>query len=115
MAKRFIRVDTVTYSRLGKNRRKLQKWRRPRGKQNKVRLCRAGYFAMPSVGFRSQRKETGKIQGLVPKLVHNVSELSALAKNNIAIIARVGARKKIEMLKKAEELKIRVLNIGGKK
>lgn len=115
MTRQFLRVDTVKYSRLGKGRRKLRKWRRPRGKQNKVRLCRAGYPVMPSIGFKTPRNLSGKIEGLTPKLVHNINELASLAKNEIAIIARVGAKKKMEMLKKADELKIKILNIGKNK
>ena len=52
---------------------------------------------------------------MIPKLVHNLSELESLGKDNAAIIARIGARKKLEIIKKADELKIKVLNIGGKK
>lgn len=112
---KFIRPDTFRFSRLGKNRRKLQKWRRVRGKSNKLRLGRAGYPKVPSVGFKTPRKEAGKVQGLIPKLVHNLDELNSLTKNEAAILARIGARKKLELIKKADELKIKILNLGGKK
>jgi large subunit ribosomal protein L32e len=115
MKHRFLRVDTQRFSRIGKNRRKLQKWRRPRGKSNKLRLGRAGYAATPKVGFKTARKDSGKVKGLMPKLVHNLNELNALTKNEAAILARVGARKKLELIKKADELKIKILNLGGKK
>ena len=112
---RFVRADTFRLLRLGKKRRKLKKWRRPRGTHNKLRLKRVGHPALPTVGHRSPRKESGKISGLIPKLVHNVNELSKLDKNSIAIIARVGARKKLEIIKKAEEMKIKIINLGVKK
>jgi len=112
---KFLRVDTNRFSRIGKNRRKLQKWRRPRGKSNKLRLGRAGYSASPKVGFRTSRDEAGRIKGLMPKLVHNLAELSMLTKDEGAIIARVGARKKLDIIKRADELKIKILNLGGKK
>ena len=112
---KFLRVDTNRFSRIGKNRRKLQKWRRARGKSNKLRLGRAGYSQVPRVGFRTSRNESGRIKGLIPKLVHNVNEISALTKDNGVIIARVGARNKLEIIKKADELKIKILNLGGKK
>lgn len=111
----FLRPDTQRFSRLGKNRKKLQKWRRVRGKSNKMRLGRAGYPPVPTVGFKKARKESGKVQGLMPQLVHNIAELEKLTKNNIAIIARIGARKKLELIKRAEELKIKIANLGGKK
>ena len=112
---KFIRPDTVRFLRLGKKRRKLQKWRRVRGKSNKMRLGRAGYSTVPKVGFKMPKKEAGKVFGLIPKLVHNLNELQALTKNEAAILARIGARKKLELIKKAEELKIKILNLGGKK
>jgi len=112
---KFLRVDTNRFSRIGKNRRKLQKWRRARGKSNKLRLGRAGYSQVPKVGFRTARKDSGKVKGLVPKLVHNLNELIALTKDEGAIIARVGARNKLEIIKKADELKIKILNLGGKR
>ena len=117
MSRKFLRVDTAIHLRLGARRPKMQKWRRPRGKQNKIRLKRAGYMKMPRIGFKTARKDSGKIKGLVPKLVHNVQELQNITKDNIAIIARVGAKKKMEILKKAEELKIKILNAkaGGNK
>ncbi len=115
MYRRFVRSNTMRFLRLGKNRRKLLKWRRARGKSNKMRLGRAGHPSVPKVGFKTPSKEAGKVDGLFPKLVHNVKELESIGKNEIAIIARVGARKKLEMIKKADELKIKILNMGGKK
>lgn len=115
MSHKFLRSDTNRFLRLGKKRRKLQKWRRARGKSNKLRLGRAGYPSVPKVGFRTARKEAGKINGFTPRLVHNLNELQSLGKNEVAILARIGARKKLELIKKAEEMKIKILNIGGKK
>jgi large subunit ribosomal protein L32e len=115
MPLKFLRVDTFRFSRLGKNRRKLQKWRRARGKSNKLRLGRAGYSQVPKVGFKTAKKDSGKVNGLVPRLIHNLKELQALGKNDAAILARIGARKKLELIKKADELKIKILNLGGKK
>jgi ribosomal protein L32E len=112
MQRKFLRSDTNRFSRLGKGRRKLQKWRRARGKSNKMRLNRAGYSSVPKVGFRTPKKEAHKVQGMIPKLVHNLSELEALGKNQAAILARVGALKKLELIKKADELKIKIVNMG---
>jgi len=115
MSRKFLRSDTCRFLRIGKKRRKLQKWRRARGKSNKIRLGRVGCPSMPKVGFKTPRKTAGKVQGLTPKLVHNVAELEKLTKNDIAILARIGARKKLELIKKADELKIKIMNLGGKK
>lgn len=114
MQRKFLRVDTFRFSRLGKNRRKLQKWRSVRGKSNKMRLGRAGYSKVPTVGFKSPRKDSGKVGGLIPRLVHNVKELEALQKDNIAVLARIGAKKKLEMIKRAGELNIKIMNLNNR-
>lgn len=116
MAKKpkFLRTDSSRFSKLGKNRKKLQVWRAAKGRHSKIRRRRVGYPVMPSVGYGSSRKEFGKISGLSPVLVHNTSELKSLDKSSIAIIARVGARKKIEILREADKLGIKIRN-GGKK
>jgi len=112
---KFVRTDFWRHSKLGKGRKKLQVWRRARGMHNKIRRMRKGYPVMPMIGYKSNKAESGKVQGLVPVLVHNVHELSKLSKHNIAIIAHVGARKKLDILKKADEMKIRILNAEEKK
>jgi len=115
MSKRFVRTDSFRFSRLGKNRKKKQVWRRADGVQSKIRRKRRGYITIPTIGIRTPRKIRDKIQNLNPILVHNSSELSKAGKDSIAIIARVGARKKLEIIKKASELGIKIYNIGGKK
>jgi len=113
---KFIRTDSFRYFKIGKNRKKLQVWRRAKGVHNKLRRQRKGHPAIPTVGYMAPRKTVNKIDNKTPMLVHNVAELSALNKSmHIAIIARIGAKKKIDVLKKAEELGIKVLNVGGKK
>jgi large subunit ribosomal protein L32e len=113
---RFLRSDWMRLSRLGKNRRKKQKWRRARGRHNKLRNKRFGYPVMPTVGYASPKSESGLIQGLKPVLVHNLAELSTLdKKKNIAILARVGAKKKLELMKKANESGIKIYNINKEK
>ncbi len=111
----FLRADTFRHLRLGKKRRKLQKWRKPRGHHNKLRLKRFSHPGQPSIGYGSQKKNAGKVNGLIPSLIHNISELEALnAKTQAVILARVGAKKKLELLKKARELQFTILNARGK-
>jgi|SRR3989344_6514935 len=111
----FLRTDWMRFSRLGKNRKKLQVWRRARGKHSKIRKKRFSYPVMPTVGYKTQRKDIGRIDGKIPVLVHNLNELLALTKNNVVILARVGAKKKLELIKKANELNLKITNLGGKK
>lgn len=109
--KTFIRRDSTRYSKIGKNRKKLQKWRRPKGRDNKMRLNRKSYPAKVKVGYKSSKRDSGKIDGKVPVVVYNLSDLERLGKENIAIIAKVGAKKKLEMIKHADEKKVRVINV----
>ena len=112
----FVRVDTHRISRIGKGRKKMWKWRRPTGKHNKTRLKRFSYPIQPGIGFGTPRKDAGKIKGLYPILITNMSDLDKADKNNILIISRkLGAKKKIDLLKKASELNLKIANVGGKK
>ena len=106
MSKEFKRQDSVRYSRLGLRRKKLQKWRRPRGIDSKMRLKRKSYPKTVSIGYK--RKKTP-----MPVLIHNLKELNSLDKNATVILARIGAKKKLELIKAAEEKKIKIVNIGG--
>lgn len=115
MKPKFIRTDSFRLPRLGKNRKNKQVWRRARGVHSKVRRMRKSYPVMPTVGYKTQRKNLGKVQGLKPILVHNLNELAKATKENIIIIASVGARKKLDIIKKADEMKIKIANLGGTK
>lgn len=115
MKNKFLRSDTVRHLRLGKNRRKLQKWRRPRGRHSKIRKKRMGYPVFPTVGYKGQKKKSGKISNLAPLVVYNVSGVEKASQDNILIIARVGAKKKMDIIKKAEEKNLKIFNAGGAK
>lgn len=116
MSKQFLRSDSMRYSRIGKGRPKLQKWRRPRGKHNKTRLKRFSYPVQPGIGFGTPRELSGKVKNLLPVQISAVSDLSKVTKANIAIVSRrLGAKKKLEIMKKLTEMKIPILNAGGKK
>tara|TARA_Y100000310_G_scaffold45623_1_gene42502 strand:- start:4842 stop:5198 length:357 start_codon:yes stop_codon:yes gene_type:complete len=112
MSKEFQRRDIKRYSKLGKNRKAIQSWRKPRGRDNKMRLKLNSYPGLPTVGHKTQKTEAGKIKGMYPILVSNVADLKTLGKEHAAIISgRVGARKKMEIIKSATELKIKILNL----
>lgn len=115
MSKRFLRTDTRRFLKFGKRKKSWRTWRKAKGIHSKIRRRRAGYPARPSIGYATPRKEAGLIKGLKPLLVHNLEELKQADKKTIIILARVGAKKKLAILKKAQELKIPVSNQGGKK
>lgn len=112
MIKKFLRQDIARHSKLGKNRPKLEKWRKPKGRHSKMRLYRKSYPASPSIGYGSSKEELGNVKGKKPVLVSNKSDLENITKNNIIILStRLGARKKMEILKMITEKNLEVYNL----
>ncbi len=115
MPKRFLRQDTSLFFKLGRGRRKIQKWRKPKGRHSKMRQKRKSYPASPSIGYRSSLKERGKINNLYPLMVENLSDLGKAKKDSILVLStRLGSKKKLEIIKKAQEHNLKILNLGGK-
>ncbi len=104
-----LRRNTDRYKRLGKNRKKLQKWRRPRGRHSKIRERKRGYTSMVEVGSRKPRKERGRIDGMDIARVENIKDLESIKDKKIIVIAKMGKRKRQEIEKKAKELNLRML------
>jgi len=91
---------------------KWQKWRKPRGldiyfKKEDGLVPGSGYGRPKKIRFLHP-------SGYAEKLVRNMQDLLLLEKEKERVAARIsgtiGLKKKIEMLKKADELKIVVLN-----
>ncbi len=106
---RFIRQESWRYVRIKES------WRRPRGKDSKMRLRKKGYPKSPRVGYRTPKLVRGRHpSGFIEVLVHNVDEVRKLVtdpeRQAIRIAASVGRRKRIEIIKYADEHGIRVLN-----
>jgi len=103
----FLRRNNKIKLRLSKN------WRRPKGLHNKMRLNKKGY-AKPlrhGYGSPSEVKYLDHKTGLMPIIVHNKNELLSLnTEKEIALISStVGTKKKLELIKIAQEKNIRVL------
>ena len=108
---RFIRMNSWYIKRLKDS------WRSPRRSlDNKIRLQRKGFPPMVKVGYRGPKEVRGlHPTGFEEVIVHNVEELEKLNPERQAarIASTVGRRKRVEIIKSAEELGIRVLNAGG--
>lgn len=115
MKPKFKRKDWKKLSRLGRKRPKLRKWRRPKGRHSKVRLKRRGYAKMPSIGYQKPAELKGLVKGLRAIRVSSIEQLEAVKPGQGVIIARLGAKKKIELLKRALELQLPILNLNAKK
>ncbi len=112
---KFIREDYTQLSGLGLRRKKLWKYRKATGLDNKVRLKIKGHYRNVSIGFGSERKSRGQIKGLKPVLVHNLEEIKKLNKNETGILANIGSRKKIEIANYVIENKIKLVNFNAQK
>lgn len=102
----FLRRTSNRYSKLGKRRKKKQVWRRPTGRDNKMRERRRGYPVRVSIGYKNADKEKEVI-------IQNLKELEKVDKKLIIIVGNVGKKKKIEIVKKAKELKIKLSNLNA--
>jgi large subunit ribosomal protein L32e len=90
-----------------------ESWRRPKGSQSKVRRREKGKLKMPSIGYRKPKS----IRGLHPSgykevLIYNKKDLERLdpKKEAVRIAATVGKKKRMEILKVAEKMKLKILN-----
>ena len=90
------------------------KWRKPKGIHSKMREKRKGHRKSPSPGYGSPKKVKGlHVLGLKSVRIISNKDLGNIDANNEGIIlsATLGLRKKIEIIKKAVEKKIKILNI----
>ncbi len=115
MPGKFIRRNWTKASRLGKGRKKKQVWRAPKGRHSKTREKRKGYPIKVMVGFKQKNEERNLIKNQKPILVSNLRELEKIKKGEIAIIGKIGKKKKIEIAKRAKEKGIPVHNINVNK
>ena len=107
---KFLRTDWHKKIRLGRGVKKNQKWHGAKGRQNKFRLCRKGRGQRPKVGWGARLETKGFISGLDAVRVENMKELLAVEKGFGVIIGSIGKKKRMELIAKAEELKIVILN-----
>ncbi len=93
-------------------------WRKPRGRHSNARLQKKHAAPLPKAGYRTAKN----IRGLHPSgyeevMVHNPSDLEKVDPETEAarISSKVGGKKREQILEKAEEAEIKVLNSGEEK
>lgn len=105
----FVRQESWRYKRVDES------WRKPRGIDSKMRKEVKGWPAKVKVGYRGPRAARGLHPSAYKEvLVYNVDDLSGINPKieAIRIAHTVGARKRAEILNRARELGIRILNPG---
>jgi len=105
---KFLRKDWKKYSKLGKKRKKKLVWKRPSGRDNKMREKRKGYPAVVSVGYKKNKNLINKIEGKKPVIVKNIKDLEKIKDDEIIILGKIGEKKKIEIMKKVKEMKVKI-------
>ena len=105
----FLKRGTGFHLRLGKKRKKKQNWRKPRGRDNKMRESRKGRPPLVSIGYKRKKDERKRT------MVYNLQDLENVGKNHLLILGKIGRKNKIEVLKKSLEMKIDFQNVNAKK
>lgn len=104
----FSRSETHRFPRLG------EKWRSSKGIRSKMRLKKRSRAAIVETGYRGPAAARGlRSNGKSEILVSNVKDLTKVnLESQVARIdAAVGKRKRLEIIDRAKELKIKIVNI----
>ncbi len=103
----FMRQDAHKKGRLKNN------WRKPKGSDSKMRVHRRGYRQSVKIGWGSPKAIKYMVDGLMPVLVDNISQLQGLdPKAQIIIIkSSVGLKKKLLILAEAGKKDLKVSGI----
>jgi len=107
---KFVRQESWRYVRLH------PEWRKPKGVDNKVRRQDKGWPALVRVGYRGPAESRGlHPSGHFEVLVHRPADLASLVpgRDVARIGGTVGAKKREQILSRATELGVRVLNPTG--
>lgn len=109
----FNRFQSDQFKRLSKS------WRKPRGIDNKVRRKVKGTMVMPNIGFKGNKLVRHILpNGFKKVIIHNVKDVEALISLNRVycgeIYHGVGAKKRVEMIRRADELGVVISNREAK-
>lgn len=103
----FVRKRAGIYKSLG------TKWRMPKGVHSQLRRHKREAGNIPKPGYGSPRTVKGlHPSGFEEVMIYNINDISKInpQKQACRISSTVGKKKKIEIMKKTEEMKIKVLN-----
>jgi len=105
----FVRQESWRYKRVKSS------WRKPKGIDSKMRIKKKGWPKSIQIGYRSPKKVRGfHPSGLKEIIIYNVNDLERVnSENMVRIGGTVGMKKKLNIIKRAKELKIQIVNPRG--
>lgn len=116
-APKIVKKRTKTFFRFQSDRfdRVKTSWRKPRGIDNRVRRKFKGTILMPKIGYGSRKETRYQLQnGLYPFIIKTPSDIEMLLMHNekfAAVIAHnVNAKKRTEIVARANQLGVKVMN-----
>lgn len=104
---KFQRQESWRYKRIEEN------WRKPRGLDSKMRKRIKGWPPSPNKGYRNRKEIRGiHPSGFQQVIVANINDLHKVNPEYeaVRIAHTVGARKRTEIVHKAKDMGIRILN-----
>jgi large subunit ribosomal protein L32e len=103
MSKNFKSQDYFRYPRLG------MKWRRPKGRQSKLREKKGGSGRVVAIGYGTKKDIKNTYNGMHFSVVHSLKDLDA-AKEAIIISSTLGLKKTKVVAEKAKQMNLVILN-----
>lgn len=105
--KKFVRRDVSKKKRISGG-----GWRKPKGITNKMRLNRKGHTPNVRPGYGTPTKDKNLLAGLEIVSITSIDQLETIdPKVHCVILGRVGKQKKLDMIAKAEEKNIKIINL----
>jgi len=107
---KFVRQESWRYDRLAEN------WRKPKGKDNKMRKQLSGVPPIVKIGYRGPKKARYlHPSGYIDHLVFTVNDLGKLdpTKDAARLAHTLSIRKRKEIIAKGNSLGIKILNAGN--
>lgn len=89
-----------------------ERWRRARGIQSKMRIGFKSRAKCPGLGYCSPKAVKGLNRaGLEEVRVARILDLEKITKDQVVVIANIGMKKKVELIKACQEKKIPIINV----
>ena len=111
----FQRTKYYAFKKLGSGQKSKKVYKRARGRHNKTRQKWRSRPPMVEIGYKNKVSTRHLINEKMPILISTLEDLKKVGKDNIAIIAKIGNKSKMGIIKEAMAKKIEVYNVNMKK